>query len=118
MKYNKLIKLCEENNLNESDVIDCVKKFIKQGSRSKWLLERFDLYAKERIRQSKLDCLGSKINAVRKVVTSEKYKHLHKKYEINTKLSCVATLAKLIVEVHSKKRLLQAFKNNGEKEMI
>ena len=51
MKYNRLIKICEEHNLYESDVIDCIKKFIRQGSKSKWLSDRFDLYVKERIKQ-------------------------------------------------------------------
>ena len=118
MKYNKLIKICEEHNLYESDVIDCVKKFIRKGSRPKWLSERFDLYAKERIRQFKLDCLGSKIDAVRRVVVSKEYKKLHKMYDINTKRDCVHILNKLIADQQSKERLLQAFKNNGEKEMI
>ena len=118
MKYNKLIEICEEHNLYESDVIDCVKKFVRKGSRPKWLSERFDLYAKERIRQFKLDCLGSKIDAVRRVVVSKEYKKLHKMYEINTKLDCVTTLNKLIAEPYSRERLIQAFKNNGEKEMI
>ena len=118
MKYNKLIEICEEHNLNESDVIDCVKKFIKKGSRPKWLADRFDLYAKERIRQFKLDCLGSKIDAVRRVVISKDYKQLHKIYNINTKRGCVHTLNKLIAETYSRERLIQAFKNNGEKEMI
>ena len=118
MKYNKLIEICEEHNLYESDVIDCVKKFVRKGSRPKWLSERFDLYAKERIRQSKLNCLCSKIDAVRKVVISKEYNQLHKKYNINTKNNCVYILNKLIAESQSRERLLQAFKNNGEKEMI
>ena len=118
MKYNKLIEICEKHNLYESDVIDCVKKFIKKGSRPKWLADRFDLYAKERIRQFKLNCLCSKIDTVRKVVMSKEYKQLHKKYNINTKRGCVHTLNKLIAETYSRERLIQAFKNNGEKEMI
>ena len=121
MKYNKLIEICEKHNLYESDVIDCVKKFVKKGSRPKWLSERFDLYAKERIKQKKDNyshVWGSKIKAVKKVVISNEYKRLHKKYEINTKLSCVANLNKLISEPYSRERLIQAFKNNGEKEMI
>ena len=48
----------------------------------------------------------------------DRYKRLHKKYEINTKLSCAVTLNKLISEPYSRERLIQAFKNNGEKEMI
>ena len=121
MKYNKLIKLCEENNLNESDVIDCVKKFIKQGSRSKWLFDRFDLYAKERIKQKKNKyhhIWGSKIEAVRQVVKSDKYITSHTKYAVNNKHDCVSVLSRLVLEKHSKERLIQVFKNNGEKEII
>ena len=118
IKYNKLIKICKKHNLNELDIIDCVEKLIRKGTRPKWLVDRFDLYAKERIRQSKLNCLCSKIDAVRKVVMSKKYKQLHKKYNINTKRDCVHILNKLIADQQSKERLLQAFKNNGEKEMI
>ena len=121
MKYNKLIEICEEHNLNESDIINCVNKFIRKGSKSKWLSDRFDLYVKERIKQKKDNyshVWGSKIKAVKKVVVSNEYKQLYKKYEINNKNNCVYTLSKLIAEKHSKERLIQAFKNNGEKEMI
>ena len=121
IKYSNLINLCEENNLHESDVINCVKKFIKQGSRSKWLSDIFDLYVKERIKQKKNNyshIWGSKIKAVKKVVISNEYKQLYKKYGVNNKNNCVYTLSKLIAEKHSKERLIQAFKNNGEKEMI
>ena len=118
MKYNKLIEICKKHNLNESDIIDYAEKLIRKGTRPKWLADRFDLYAKERIRQSKLNCLCSKIDAVRKVVISKEYNQLHKKYNINTKNNCVYILNKLIAESQSRERLLQAFKNNGEKEMI
>ena len=118
MKWNKLIKICKENNLHESDVINCLKKFLKKGSRIKWLSDRFNLYAKERIRERKLNCLGSKINTVRRVVNSKQYKELHKKYFVNNKNDGVYILNKLIAEKQSKKRLLQAFKNNGVDEII
>jgi len=118
MKYNKLIKVCEENNLNELDVINCLKKFIKQGSRPKWVLDRLNLYAKERIKQAKLNFVCSKIYTIRRLVASNEYKELYKKYLIKNKLSCVHTFYKLITEKLSRERLLQAFKNNGEREII
>ena len=118
LKWNNLIKVCEENNLHESDVINCVKKYIKIGKRTQFLLDRFDLYAKERIKEYKLNCLGSKIDTVRKVVNSKQYKELHKKYYINNKNNCVQTLNKLIAEKNSRERLLQAFKNNGGDKII
>ena len=118
MKWNNLIKICEENNLHESDVINCVNSFLTKGTRKKWISDRFDLFAKERIREYKLNCLCSKIDTVRKVVNSEEYKKLHKKYNINTKNDCVSVLNKLISEKYSRERLLQAFKNNGESDII
>jgi hypothetical protein len=118
MKWNNLIKICEEHNLHESDVINCVNSFLTKGTRKKWISDRFDLFAKERIREYKLKCLRSKINTVRKVVNSKEYKELHKKYNINTKNDCVYNLSKLIAEKPSKERLLQAFKNNGEDKII
>lgn len=118
LKWNNLIKICEENNLHESDVINCVNSFLKKGTRKKWISDRFDLFAKERIREYKLNCLCSKIHTVRKVVNSEEYKKLHKKYNINTKNSCVKILTQLVSEKPSREKLLQSFKNNGEDKII
>ena len=121
MKYNKLIKICEEHNLRESDVIDCVKKYIKIGARTQFLLDRFDLYAKERIKQKQKDfhlVWGSKIEAARQVVKSDTYEIIYKKYAINNKSNCVFLLNKLIADNRQDERLLQSFKNNGEKEII
>jgi len=118
LKWNNLINICEENNLNESDVINCVNKFLTKGTRVKWVSDRFDLFAKERIKEYKLNCLGSKIDTVRKVVNSKQYKELYKKYHINNKNDCVKTLNKLIAEKNSRERLLQAFKNNGGDKII
>jgi len=92
------------------------------GCKKQWLLERFDLYAKERIKQksNKYKSLwGSKrIDAVRKVVDSEKYQDLHKKYYVKTKRSGVKILAQLISEPRQKEKLLRAFNDNGEMDII
>ena len=121
MKWNRLIKLCEEHSLKESDVISFVKKYLKTGTRTQFLLDRFDLYAKERIKQKQKNfhhVFGSKIEAVRQVVKSNNYAIIHKKYEINNKRNCVFLLNNLITEKRQNKKLLQVFKNNGEKEII
>ena len=121
MRWNNLIKFCEENNLHESDVINCVKKYIKIGKRTQFLLDRFDLYAKERIKQKQENIhlvWGSKAEAVRQVVKSDAYKIIYKKYLINNKSDCVFLLNKLIADNRQDKRLLQAFKNNGERDII
>jgi hypothetical protein len=125
LKWNNLIKFCEENNLCESDAIGFVKKCIKIGTKTQFLLDRFDLYAKERIKQKQKNIHhvhGSKRKAVQKIVDSKKYKDLHKKYVnincVETKNSCFHILAQLISEPRQNKKLLQVFKNNGERDII
>ena len=121
MKWNNLIKVCEENNLHESDVIGLIKKRTRVGTKKQFLLDRFNLYAKERIKQKQKNIhhvYGSKRKAVQKVVDSKKYKNLHKKYCVETKNSCFHILAQLISEPRQKKQLLQFFKNNGERNII
>ena len=123
MKWNKLIKLCEEHDLKEPEVISFVKKYLKAGKgiRTRFLLDRFDLYAKERIKQKQKNfhhVFGSKIEAVRQVVKSDNYVTIYKKYEIDNKRNCVFLLNKLIADNRQDSRLLQAFKNNGEEELI
>ncbi len=121
LKWNNLIKVCEENNLHESDVIGLIKKCTRVGTKKQFLLDRFNLYAKERIKQKQKNIhhiYGSKRKAVQKVVDSKKYKNLHKKYCVETKNSCFHILAQLISEPRQKKQLLQVFKNNGERNII
>ena len=121
LKWNNLIKVCEENNLHESDVIGLIKKRTRIGTKKQFLLDRFNLYAKERIKQKQKNIhhvYGSKRKAVQKVVDSKKYKNLHKKYCVETKNSCFHILAQLISEPRQNKQLLQCFKNNGERNII
>jgi hypothetical protein len=121
LKWNNLIKFCEENNLCESDVIGFIKKSTRKGAKKQFLLDRFDLYAKERIKQKQKNIHhvhGSKRKAVQKIVNSKKYRNLHKKYYVKTKNSCFHILAQLISEPRQNKKLLQVFKNNGERDII
>jgi len=128
LKWNKLKRLCLKHELTEEQVIIYLKRCLKvgvkkpEGCKKQWLLERFDLYAKERIKQksNKYKSLwGSKrIDAVRKVVASEKYQDLHKKYYVKTKRSGVKILAQLISEPRQKEKLLRAFNDNGEMDII
>ena len=128
LKWNKLKRLCLKHELTEEQVIVYLKRCLKvgvkkpEGCKKQWLLERFDLYAKERIKQksNKYKSLwGSKrIDAVRKVVASEKYQDLHKKYYVKTKRSGVKILAQLISEPRQKEKLLRAFNDNGEMDII
>ena len=128
MKWNQLENLCLKHELTEKQVIVYLKRCLKvgvkkpDGCRKQWLLERFDLYAKERIKQksNKYKSLwGSKrIDAVRKVVASKKYQNLHKIYYVKTKHSGVKILAQLISERRQKEKLLKAFNDNGEMDII
>ena len=129
LKWNKLKRLCLKHELTEEQVIVYLKRCLKvgvkkpEGCKKQWLLERFDLYAKERIKQKKSNkyksLWGSKrIDAVRKVVASEKYQDLHKIYYVNTKHSGVKILAQLISEPRQKEKLLRAFNDNGEMDII
>ena len=49
---------------------------------------------------------------------SEKYQDLHKKYYVKTKRSGVKILAQLISEPRQKEKLLRAFNDNGEMDII
>jgi len=127
LKWNELENLCLKHELTEEQVIVYLKRCLKvgvkkpEGCKKQWLLERFDLYAKERIKQKQenLHCIhGSKREAVRKVVASEKYQDLHKMYCVETKNSCFKILAQLISEPRQKEKLLRAFNDNGEMDII
>ena len=127
LKWNKLKRLCLKHELTEEQVIVYLKRCLEvgvkkpEGCKKQWLLERFDLYAKERIKQKQenLHCIhGSKREAVKKVVASEKYQDLHKKYYVKTKRSGVKILAQLISEPRQKEKLLRAFNDNGEMDII
>jgi hypothetical protein len=126
-EWNELENLCLKHNLTEENVIVYLKRYLKfgfkkpKGSKKQWLLDRFDLYAKERIKQKQenLHCIhGSKREAVKKVVASEKYQDLHKMYCVETKNSCFKILAQLISEPRQNKKLLKVFNDNGEMDII
>tara|TARA_R110001632_G_scaffold46109_1_gene117282 strand:+ start:210 stop:605 length:396 start_codon:yes stop_codon:yes gene_type:complete len=127
-KWNKLKKFCLKHDLTEERVIvyleRCLKVGIKKpdGCKKQWILNRFDLYAKERIKQKNnnyRNVWGSKkIDAVRKVVDSEKYQDLHKKYYVETKHNGVKILTQLVSEPRQKEKLLKAFNDNGEYNII
>ena len=123
----ELKKFCLKHDLTEERAIvyleRCLKVGIKKpdGCKKQWLLKRFDLYAKERIKQKEKNIhhfYGSKRKAVQKIVDSKEYQNLHKKYCVETKNSCFHILAQLISEPRQNKKLLQAFKNNGERGII
>ena len=123
MKWNKIYKYCEDNNIEPEEAIKIVHKYVnKDGYRARWLEERFDLYAKERIKQKKLGyshLFGSKIEAVRNVVNSKEFKEKVKKIP-PFKHDHVHILSRIIAD--NRGRIIftmkQAFKNNGVDEII
>jgi hypothetical protein len=126
-EWNELERLCLKNNLTEEQVIVYLKRCLKfgvkkpDGSKKQWLLDRFDLYVKERIKQKQENLHyihGSKKEAVRKVVASKKYQDLHEMYCVETKNSGFKILAQLISEPRQNKKLLRAFNDNGEMDII
>ena len=127
LKWNKLKRLCLKHELTEEQVIVYLKRCLEvgvkkpNGCKKQWLLERFDLYAKERIKQksNKYKSLwGSKREAVKKVVASKRYQNLHKAYYVENKNSGFKILAQLISEPRQKEKLLRAFNDNGEMDII
>ena len=114
---NKLINFMKERFISEDYVIFIVEKELKKGSRSKYLMDRFTLYAKERIKQKKLSG-GTRVEAVKNVINSKEFKILHVRWGKKTKNSSSHILNQLIAEKHSRARLLHAFKNEGESKII
>ena len=114
---NKLINFMKERSISEDYVIFTVEKELKKGSRSKYLMDRFTLYAKERIKQKKLSG-GTRVEAVKNVINSKEFKILRVRWGKKTKNSSSHILNQLISEKHSRARLLHAFKNEGESKII
>ena len=123
MKWNKLYKYCEDNNIKSKEALEIVHKYVnKNGYRARWLEERFDMYAKERIKQKKSGyshLFGSKIEAVRKVVSSQEFKEKVKKLP-PVKNDHVFIINKIISENRGRVifTMKKAFKNNGVDEVI
>ena len=125
MKFNKLIDTCKKLNLSEEDAIILINR--------KWVFKRsifkqsnFMLYAKERIKQKNLkNCLqhGSKKKAVENITKSNEFITNWNKikggdgvplnYERN-----IHNLYYLVTDSRQKNDLLNAFKNEGESEII
>ena len=91
-----------ENNISPTEAINIIKKYKykenKGDSRTTWKLWKFTLYLWLRHKEQQKGKLGKRIDTVRKLVTSDKYKRLYSTFpnpQFNTE-SEVENLSKLI----------------------
>ncbi len=73
-KWKKVINYCKKHNIEPNQVLtEVVNELYPRGYRSQWLRFRFDLYAKERIKQMKDKKIVSKAETVRRVIASRSF---------------------------------------------
>ena len=118
-KWKKVIDYCKKNNIEPDQLLtEVAKELYPKGYRSDWLKFRFDLYAKERIKQAYDKKFVSKAETVRRVISSKPFmkekEKIGKKYEWDD----FKILNRLIAEKSSQLRLLNAFVENGEKNIL
>jgi len=118
MNWNKLKNYCEANNVTLDKAMNLMVTYVnKNGFRTRWLEERLDMYAKERIKQKERGydhVFGSKIEAVRAVVESKEFKEKYEKIP-KSKNDPVFVLNKLITDKRGRiiMAMKNAFKKNG-----
>ena len=118
-KWKKVINYCKKHNIEPNQVLtEVVNELYPRGYRSQWLRFRFDLYAKERIKQMKDKKIVSKAETVRRVIASRSFIEEKEKIGKKYKDSDFIILNKLIAEKLQQLRLLNAFVENGEKDII
>ena len=118
-KWKKVINYCKKHNIEPNQVLtEVVNELYPRGYRSQWLRFRFDLYAKERIKQMKDKKIVSKAETVRRVIASRSFIEEKEKIGKKYKDSDFIILNKLISEKLQQLRLFNAFVENGEKDII
>ena len=118
-KWKKVINYCKKHNIEPNQVLtEVVNELYPRGYRSQWLRFRFDLYAKERIKQMKGKKIVSKAETVRRVIASRSFIEEKEKIGKKYKDSDFIILNKLISEKLQQLRLFNAFVENGEKDII
>ncbi len=118
-KWKKVINYCKKHNIEPNQVItEVVNHLYPKGYRSWWLKFRFDLYAKERIKQINDRKIVSKSETVRRVIASKPFIKEKEKIGKEYKWNDFKILNKLIAEKPQQLRLLNAFVENGEKDII
>ena len=118
-KWKKVIDYCKKNNIEPDQLLkEVAKELYPKGYRSDWLRFRFDLYAKERIKQIYEKKIVSKAETVRQVINSKLYIEEKEKIGKKYKGSDFKILNKLIAEKPQQLRLFNAFVENGERDII
>ena len=118
-KWKKVIDYCKEHNIEPDQLLtEVAKELYPKGYRSDWLRFRFDLYAKERIKQAYDKKFVSKAETVRRVIGSEPFIKEKEKIGKKYKRDDFHLLNKLIANKPSQLRLLNAFVENGEKNIL
>ena len=78
-----LLKYLDKEGISPLNALEIVKKantINPSNYRSHWKMTRFSLYLWQRIKEDKARMLGKKIDSIRRVVATEKYKRLYKLY--------------------------------------
>ena len=82
-EIRKLLDYLDKEGINPLNALEIVKKhntINPSNYRSHWKMTRFSLYLWQRIKEDKAQMLGKKIDSIRRVVATEKYKRLYKLY--------------------------------------
>jgi len=82
-EIRKLLDYLDKEGINPLNALEIVKKhntINPSNYRTHWKMTRFTLYIWQRIKEDKANMLGKKIDSIRRVVATEKYKRLYKLY--------------------------------------
>jgi len=120
-EWNSVVKYCKKNDISPEQLTLLCAKTVGEGYRTRFLRERFDLYAKERIKQKSKNTqlsLGSKKEAVKNVVASKDFIKEFLKVPRDFKHDQVKILCQLISEPRQQLALSAAFIRCGNGEII
>jgi len=82
-EIRKLLDYLDKEGINPLNALEIVKKhntINPSNYRTHWKMTRFTLYLWQRIKEDRAQMLGKKIDSIRRVVATEKYKRLYKLY--------------------------------------
>ena len=82
-EIRKLLDYLDKEGINPLNALEIVKKhntINPSNYRTHWKMTRFTLYIWQRIKEDKANMLGKKIDSIRRVVATEKYKRNYKLY--------------------------------------
>ena len=82
-EIKKLLDYLDKEGISPLNALEIVKKantINPSNYRTHWKMTRFTLYIWQRIKEDKANMLGKKIDSIRRVVATEKYKRNYKLY--------------------------------------